>query len=85
MIEATTNPEVKQEQSAVEILLNKINMLEEDIKFLKWYHTISSYDMILNAPDPIVRINTQPDAIIVEYHSWRREFIPLCITQCMKY
>lgn len=85
MIDETIKFKEDKEKSAVEILLDKINMLEEDIKFLKSYHTISSYDMILNAPDPIVRINTQQDAIIVEYNSWRREFIPLYITQCMKY
>ena len=73
------------ENSAVEMLLDKINMLEEDVKFLKSYHTILPYEMIPNAPNPITRINSQSDALIVEYHSWRREFIPIAVTQCMKH
>lgn len=85
MIEGMAKVEKPKEKSAVEILLDKINMLEEDIKFLKWYHTILPYDMILNAPNPITRINSQQDGLIVEYHNWRREFIPIVVTQCMKH
>lgn len=84
MIEKPTKFKEDKEKSAVEILLDKINMLEEDVKFLKSYHTILPYDMIVNAPNPITRINSHPDGLMVEYHNWRREFIPISVTKCMK-
>ena len=56
------------EKFAVEILLDKINSMQEEIEFLKCHVQIYNYDMIRNAPNSIVRINSQPDALIVEYH-----------------
>ena len=84
MIEEITKIAKPKEKSAVEILLDKINSMQEEIEFLKCHVQIYDYDMIHNAPNPIVRIRTQPDALIVEYHNWHTQFIPIAITQCMR-
>jgi len=84
MIEKTTKFKVPKEKSAVEILLDKINSMQEEIEFLKYHVQIYDYNMIRNAPNPIVRINSQPDALLIEYNDWRTQFIPIAVTQCMR-
>ena len=84
MIEEITKVEKPKEKSAVEILLDKINSMQQEIEFLKCHVQIYDYNMVRNAPNPIVRIGSQPDALMVEYHDWRRDFIPISVTQCMR-
>lgn len=84
MIEKTTKVKVPKEKSAVEILLDKINSMQEEIEFLKCHVQIYDYNMVRNAPNPIVRVMSQPDALMVEYHDWHTQFIPITVTQCMR-
>ena len=44
------------------------------------YNNYITYDNIINAPNAITNISTQPDALIVDYSNWQRSFVPLCIT-----
>lgn len=85
MIEKTTNLKVPKEKTAVELLLDKINSMQEEIEFLKCHVQIYDYNMVRNAPNPIVRINSQQDALLIEYNDWRRDFIPIAVTQCMRH
>ena len=85
MIEKTTKSKVPKEKTAVELLLDKINSMQEEIDFLKCHVQIYDYNMLRNVPNPIVRINSQPDGLLIEYHDWRRDFIPIAVTQCMRH
>ena len=67
MIEEITKVKKPKEKSAVEILLDKINSMQEEIEFLKYHVQIYDYSMIRNAPNAITRIQAQPDALIVDY------------------
>jgi hypothetical protein len=68
MIEKTTKFKVPKEKTAVELLLDKINSMQEEIDFLKCHVQIYDYNMLRNVPNPIVRINSQPDGLLIEYH-----------------
>ena len=84
MIDEITKVAKPKEKSAVEILLDKINSMQEEIEFLKCHVHIYDYNMIRNAPNPIVWVRPQPDWLMVEYHDWRRDFIPIMVSQCMR-
>ena len=43
-------------------------------------HNYIDYSNIVNAPNAITNISSQPDALIVDYSNWQRSFVPLCIT-----
>jgi len=44
------------------------------------YDNYIDYNHIVNAPNSVINISTQPDALIVDYSNWQRSFVPLCIT-----
>lgn len=77
---------INNNNSAAALLLKEINNLKEKIEGLEYRNVmVTPYEMIPNAPNSIVRISSQPDALIVEYADWTRQFIPICITQCMRH
>lgn len=105
---------MKNNSSAVSILLKEINELKDKVRELEkyiWMHntvesitseivewpvplgsyswpsyiptrydTYIDYNHIVNAPNAVTNISTQPNALIVEYSNWQRSFVPLCIT-----
>ena len=81
----------KESNSAAKALLQEINDLKTRFEAFiaerdfERTVTVTPYEMIPDAPNSIVRINSQPDALIVEYADWTRQFIPICITQCMRH
>ena len=42
---------------------------------------VLDYSAIRNAPNAVTHIQSAPDALIVDFVDWQRQFIPLCISR----
>lgn len=77
----------KESNSAAKVLLQEINDLKTRFEAFiaerdfERRVTVTPYEMIPNAPNCVVRISSQPDALLVEYADWSRTFIPLYISR----